>query len=759
MKSGLRRLLAIVVSVAFVAGCAMPGESGRTGSSGPEGPGATWPVASVATKEPGGTPWKAWNIRGAMTNDTQVRLEDDFYTAATRDSILQRNEHPNGSMSVNFDREYEIADEMFDFLTSDKRGSDETQHDLDCLRSLYDLYQNWEERDADGVEPVRPVVERLRSIKTIDEFTEWLCSDDFRLTGQWIVNSQENTTETNISLFALELYNDVDGEVVDPGDYVVVANRPVFSLAPFDWDDEDVLNGGKVDEECLQQLREASNTVDIAYRMLQHMGFSEDEAADIVAGAAALEAVIDESVDSEGDTYATYSHDEFAAACEGGFPLNRIVDAYGYTDASAYVMNDPTYFKEMGDYYTQDNLEFLVSHALTSLAFQCSTLLDSEAMGIAYDAHGDDYISDELLEAAAEQAEEEGQSESAGVDSTADAVPDMTEEEYAAFIRHDGMAYLRSALPTSFAKVYVENFYDPHITEEVDSMVKRYIASYEKMLMAEDWLSLETRQQAVEKLRAMRVYLAHPSKWAPTNTLRIASHDEGGSLFTQTRSLAAYDLEQELYMLRHPEEGEYWRDCMDVNAYYSVGTNSITIGAGILGGIYWPEGGSFEEKLAGMGVTIGHEISHAFDNTGAYFDKNGAYESWWTEDDLAAFEQRVQRVVECFDAIDPDGNGPYDGANVCDEAIADMGGMKVSMVVASEEKAFDYDAFFRAYANGWSSVATPEFIALQLEVDTHPVDSHRVNVPVRETDEFYKTYAIDKSDGMWLDPDQRISVW
>lgn len=731
-----RRVLALLVSVTFVAGCTVPG--------------AQQQGATVQYVELAGTPWKAWSVRGAMTADDQVRLEDDYFAAINRDGILWRNEHPDGSASVTQDRENQIDDQMAELLASDSKGSAQTAHDLDSLRALYDLYQNWDERDADGCEPVRPIVNRLRAIKTIDEYTEWLCSDDFRLTRQWCAPVLEEAEITNVTLFSLSLYNNVDDDGEAAGGYVVEVVDPMMGLAPFEWDDADVLVGGKVDEDGLQMLRNASTSVDIAYNMLEHMGFSEDEAADIVCEAAVLESVMAEGIGDEADGYALLSHDELVATCKGGFPLDRIVDAYGYSDAAEYVVDDMVLLKHMGTVYSQDNLEYLVSHALTSLAIQSSVLLDSEAMSIAYYADGDAYITDELLEAVQEQEELEQ-------DASAEQV--MSEEEYALNVRRSGCEYLREALPTSFAKLYVENFYDPSISTEVEDLVKRYVEKYEKMLLEEDWLSQETRQKAVEKLRAMRIQVGYPSEWASTDTLSIGSHDEGGSLFTQTRSLAAYDLEQELDMLRHPEKGEYWRDCMDVNAYYFVGTNSVAIGAGILGGDFWPEKGTFEQRLGGMGMTIGHEISHAFDGSGAYFDKDGKYNSWWTEKDLTAFEERVDRVVQCFDQIDPLGEGPYDGRQVCDEAIADMGGMKVTMLLASEQKDFDYDAFFRAYAKGWEEVAFKEDLEYLLLADSHPLANHRVNVPVREVDEFNETYHITEQDGMWLAPHQRVSVW
>ena len=318
---------------------------------------------------------------------------------------------------------------------------------------------------------------------------------------------------------------------------------------------------------------------------------------------------------------------------------------------------------------------------------------------------------------------------------------------------------MREVAPTSYAKVYAQNYYDEQTSRDAETMVRSYLTHYEKMLGREDWLSQKTRAAAIGKLRAMRVKVGHPKAWPDTTRLEVHSRAEGGTLFSETRRLAAYDLEQELYLLHHPDEGEYWYDCMDVNARYDPATNSVVIGMGILGGAFWPEEGSYEERLAGLGTTVGHEISHAFDGQGAYFDKNGGFEQWWTSTDLEAFQDRVERVRECFRGIDPIGSGCYDGAQVSDEAIADMGGLKVTMLVAGERPSFDYDAFFRAYAKSWVSVMSLADATDLLANDSHPLDRDRVNVPVRELDEFSTTYDVEKGDDMWLDPAKRVSVW
>jgi len=290
-------------------------------------------------------------------------------------------------------------------------------------------------------------------------------------------------------------------------------------------------------------------------------------------------------------------------------------------------------------------------------------------------------------------------------------------------------------------------------------MVDEYLSAMDELISGETWLSEETRAYAQNKLATMNVEVGHPDVWPDTSRLKVRSRAEGGTLFDEVRSVAAFDLESERYLLDHPDEGAYWVDVLDVNAWYDLLTNTVRIGCGILGGVYWPQGASYEERLAGVGATVGHELSHAFDNEGAMFDVDGSYRNWWTDQDLKHFEDRVARLTDALSSIDPLGEGGYDGQAVCGETIADMAGLKASLMVARNHPDFDYDAFFRAFAKSWLSLCEFDDALLHYVNDVHPLDGTRVNVSLRECDEFLETYAISEGDGMWLDEPDRVSVW
>ena len=747
MRAPIKRFLSIVLASTLITGCAVPGAPGSGGSS----QSGQSVQAAQDTTTPVGTPWKDWFVRGVMKGSEEIRPQDDYF-AATNASFIQRaNGKLNDSWTPTAAREQEITDQMLSLITDTDKTSAAYQDDLDDLRAYHGLVSDWEGRDADGVKSVKPLFDRLRGIKTIDEFTNWICSDDFRLTLDWRVDNAESTT-LGLSLFQLSLYNPIDDKTQQVANgYNVEVSTPMPALSSLLFEDADL-----EDEEVLESYLAASTTAQTADYVLRRMGLSEKESADAISDAATLETLSMESVTDGYDNYKELKFGEVAELVKDGFPLDRIIQAYGYTDAVAYVVDDTAWLEGLSKLYTKDNLKLFVSYALVGLALNCSSMLDSETADACAEFAESSMASDDEAGSAATDATD-------ATDAATDASPDSTDaqlQEYLDEQRRANEIYLvKEALPTCFAKLYVENFYDDSINAQAKAMVRRIVEQYVAMVSQEDWLDEATRAAAVDKLRAIRVQVGYPDKWADTSPIEVTPRKEGGTLFEETRKLNGQRLAEELKELRHPSQNPYWGDCMDVNAYYLPTTNSITIGAGILGGVFWPKDATDEQILGGTGVTIGHEISHAFDDEGALFDKNGSFKNWWTDGDAKDFEQRVQRVKDAYAKVDPLGLGGYDGDLVCGEAISDLGGMKVVMGVAAQDSDFDYRAFFETYAQTWADCSSMDVAVASFEEDTHPLSRDRVNMVVRETDEFAKTYDVKQGDGMYLAEKDRVSVW
>ena len=167
---------------------------------------------------------------------------------------------------------------------------------------------------------------------------------------------------------------------------------------------------------------------------------------------------------------------------------------------------------------------------------------------------------------------------------------------------------------------------------------------------------------------------------------------------------------------------------------------------------------SNEELYGKLGVVIGHEISHAFDRRGAQFDKEGNIASWWTEEDYAAFTERNARLAAFFEEMHPWEGQDFYGSIVTGEACADMAGMKAALLAVRDIEDFDYDAFFRAYAELWLTRSTMQR-EYQMLSNEHPMQYLRVNATLQQFDEFLEFYGIEEGDGMYLAPEDRVNIW
>ena len=164
--------------------------------------------------------------------------------------------------------------------------------------------------------------------------------------------------------------------------------------------------------------------------------------------------------------------------------------------------------------------------------------------------------------------------------------------------------------------------------------------------------------------------------------------------------------------------------------------------------------------LSGIGVIVGHEITHAFDESGVRYDKDGLENEWMPEVDRTAFVDKCLAVSNYYSTLKTyPGSGFYTGANVVGEATADMGGMRAVLHMARKRADFDYDAFFRHYAGVWAAQVDQDVEEYYFREDVHPLNYLRINVVVAQFDEFCETYDVQPGDGMYVEPSKRIAVW
>ena len=311
----------------------------------------------------------------------------------------------------------------------------------------------------------------------------------------------------------------------------------------------------------------------------------------------------------------------------------------------------------------------------------------------------------------------------------------------------------------SLSRYYGQKYFGQEAKQDVTQMVEDIKQVYRQRLLKNDWLSEATKQEAVKKLDTMALHIGYPDKVrGDTKVLKV---DRQKSFFDNSQALKEARVRYALEHFSEPIDKSEWdMASYDINAYYSPTNNSINFPAGILQAPFYDEKQSMEQNFGGIGMVIGHEITHAFDSNGAEFDQEGNMKNWWTEADRKAFEEKTQAFVQQWNGIEIYG-GKVNGKLTVTENVADAGGLSSTLeVVKTKNPQADLKLYFENYAHIWRNKASLQYNQLLLTTDSHAPAELRVNQQIKNLQDFYDTYPdIKKGDAMYLAPDKRISVW
>jgi predicted metalloendopeptidase len=325
--------------------------------------------------------------------------------------------------------------------------------------------------------------------------------------------------------------------------------------------------------------------------------------------------------------------------------------------------------------------------------------------------------------------------------------------------------------------LYLEKYFkDSEKTDQVEEFTDALIKAYSQILDEEDWMSDDTKTAAKEKLQNMALHLIKPDNVADYSSAEIKSYNEGGNLVDAAaegmRILEAHraDISKNLNFDRFKWDiYDESRTTTEINCVYYTGENGIYIMAGYLAmcDAAYGEDATLEQFAGIVGTTIGHEITHGFDSNGTkfdlygrQFDENITAIDWMAVEDRSKMDEKASKLAGYFSLARPiPGQQKVNGNNIKDEAIADMGGIKSVLYVARNIPDFDYDEFFRAFARQYAQQTTKENELDTIRGDVHPLPFHRINIILQQYDEFIETYDIKPGDGMYLSPENRVTVW
>ena len=304
---------------------------------------------------------------------------------------------------------------------------------------------------------------------------------------------------------------------------------------------------------------------------------------------------------------------------------------------------------------------------------------------------------------------------------------------------------------------YGDKYFGQEAKKDITEIVYQIIDTYKARIKTNDILGEETKEKAILKLSTMGVKMGYPDKARAIYEKLVFNPED--SLFDIMLSLKAIRELDTLSKLDQPTEPANWAmPGHMVNACYDPFVNDITFPAAILQAPFYSLKQTRSENLGGIGGVIGHEISHAFDSNGAKCDENGNINDWWTADDFARFEAKVQQMIQQFDGIELPW-GKVNGAFIVSENMADNGGISVTLDIMSRTEGASYEEYFFNWARVWCQKAKPEYQKLLLSVDVHGPCMLRANMPPRNFEEWYTTFDVKETDKMYLALDKRIVIW
>lgn len=555
---------------------------------------------------------------------------------------------------------------------------------------------DWEKRNADDLSAVK---KELQHIQALTDFSAFKAQ-----AAELILHSQAPVP------FSLG----VEPDMKDAVHYALTLTGPGLILPDTTYYDESHPRKA----ELLDFWQENSSEILSA--------FGIEHAKKIAADAVAFDALLVPSANTSeewakyADLYHPVSTDTFIKQLST-LDFKAIIEKLIHKVPDQIVIFETRFFEQFNALITQENWELIKAWMLTKAARKATT-----------------YLSDELRI--------KGSAFSRRVSNVAQA---RAKDKHQLDVAE---SYFNQVIGLFYGKKYFGEKAKADVKEMTDKMIK----VYQDRLRTNTWLSEETRLKAIEKLDAITVNIAYPDQ-LPEVYRRLKTGE--GSLYEDTL------LFDDILTARHYEKfseevdkKEWHMPAHMVNAYYSSDANSINFPAAILQAPFYSLDQSKSQNYGGIGAVIAHEISHAFDNNGAQFDKYGNLNKWWRDEDYAAFEKKQEEMIAAFDGVETSA-GKANGKLIVSENIADQGGITAAITAAQSEDEVNLTDFFEQWARIWRNKASLEFQQMLLSLDVHAPAELRANIPPTNLQEFYDTFDVVSTDKMYRAPEKRVKIW
>ncbi len=430
--------------------------------------------------------------------------------------------------------------------------------------------------------------------------------------------------------------------------------------------------------------------------------------------------------------YNPYSTAELEKAFPG-FPFAEYLAARGIPEQEKIVVAEPSFFKAFAAYFATADLEVLKDYLLAHMVNSATGFLSDDFYAASFDFYS---------------------RQMAGV-----------KEQKPRWKR--AMQIPNGILREAVGKMYVERYFPESSKKRMLELVGNLQTALGEHIAALDWMGDETKAKAQEKLSNFTVKIGYPDKWKDYGTLVV---DPEKSYFENLRAASRWYIADNLSKLGKPTDKTEWgMPPQMVNAYYNPTTNEICFPAAILQPPFFNPDADDAVNYGAIGVVIGHEMTHGFDDQGRLFDKDGNMNDWWTAEDAETFKAKADKLAAQYDEVEILPGVHANGRNTLGENIADHGG--ISIAYSALHNAIDGknvglidgftpdQRFYLGYATVWAQNITDEEKARLNNLDVHSLGENRVNVAVRNFRSFFDAFGIKEGDAMYRPEEEQVHIW
>lgn len=637
-----------------------------------------------------------------------TRIEDDFYDAVNKEWLSQAKLE-DGYISYGTFEEVcgRVNGDILSIISDIKKNKDSYDKSSDELKvlNLYNNYLDIKKRNELGIKPIEKYINQINEIKSIEQLKEIFSDNEFSY-FQPLINLGVGPDYKNSNINVL---------------YISRSNLGLGNSLYY-----------KDTSDKSQKIKEMY--INYITKLHTLYGISEEEAkknAEIFfnvenALAQRIPSYEEEAKDENRiqNSYNVYTVSELNKLIPNA-DIPELLNKLQINNPNKIIVENPEELKLVNSLINEEHLEDIKTYLKTSVLLNTDNYLTSEHREACNELRKTFY----------------------GVGAS-----ELDEGS--------GVKFVSCQLNEIVSKLYVNKHFDKESKEDVENISKEIIKNFENRLQNNTWMSKSTKEKALKKLENVNVKIGYPEKWSDYRDATVNSNEEGGSLVENILNIYVSQSKKQFSKLNQPVNKNEWNmGACTVNAYYNALNNEIVFPAGILQAPFYDKNASKEKNLGGIGAVIGHELTHAFDNTGAQFDETGKLKNWWSESDYKEFTNRSKKVVEYYSNIKMNNEKCVNGFLTVGENISDLGGIACVLDIAKKEEKLNLKDLFENYATIWREVSTDELKEYLLSNDPHSPKKVRVNAVLSQFEDFYETYDIKEGDKMYVKPEDRVGIW